>query len=73
VLSGAADPLCTPEQSQSLAQGIAGAEALILEDCAHFPTLEQPELVTRALARWLHSVLDAARRRGDFTGSRCST
>ena len=73
VLSGAADPLCTPEQSQSLAQRIAGAEALILEDCAHFPTLEQPELVTRALARWLHSVLDAGRRRGDFTGSRCST
>lgn len=53
VLSGREDPLCTPEQSQSLADAIAGATLAIVEECAHFPSVEQPQAVTQALIRLL--------------------
>jgi len=53
VLSGREDPLCSPEQSQSLAAQIPGATLVILEECAHFPSLEQPRAVTQALFRLL--------------------
>ena len=52
VLSGRDDPLCTPEQSQSLASQIRGAVLEIVDACAHFPSIEQPEAVTHALVRW---------------------
>lgn len=53
VLSGREDPLCAPELSQSIAAQIPAAHLEILDECAHFPTLEQPAAVTRALQRLL--------------------
>jgi pimeloyl-ACP methyl ester carboxylesterase len=53
VLSGRDDPLCSPEQSQSLAGQIPGALLAIIDDCAHFPTVEQPQAVTGWLTRLL--------------------
>ena len=53
VLSGRQDPLCAPELSQSIAAQIPEARLEILDECAHFPTLEQPAAVTRALVRVL--------------------
>ena len=55
VLSGRDDPLCAPEQSQSLAAQIAGAQLAIIDECAHFPTVEQPQAVTSALAPLLRA------------------
>lgn len=52
VLSGREDTLCTPEQSQALASQIQGAQVEIVEESAHFPSIEQPERVTRALEQW---------------------
>ncbi|HTY95281.1 MAG TPA: alpha/beta fold hydrolase [Steroidobacteraceae bacterium] len=53
VLSGREDPLCTPEQSAALAAQIPGASCVILEVCAHFPSVEQPLAVTRHLSQLL--------------------
>jgi pimeloyl-ACP methyl ester carboxylesterase len=36
-----------------LAQNIPGSELVIIEDAAHFTPLEQREIVTRVLQRWL--------------------
>jgi pimeloyl-ACP methyl ester carboxylesterase len=52
ILSGRDDPLCTPEQSESLAGQIHGAGLDVIDRCAHFPTVEKPERVTRALSDW---------------------
>ncbi len=60
VLSGREDPLCAPEQSQALAAQIAGATLVIVEECAHFPSLEQPRAVTQALTRLLRDQVSAA-------------
>ncbi len=53
VVSGREDALCTPDQSRSLAAEIPQATLQILEDCAHFPTVEQPAAVTDCLLRLL--------------------
>jgi len=55
VLSGREDPLCTPEQSAALAAQIPGALLAIIDECAHFPTVEQPQAVTPWLTRLLRS------------------
>jgi pimeloyl-ACP methyl ester carboxylesterase len=53
VLSGREDPLCAPEQSRALAEQIQGSQLAIIDDCAHFPTVEQPQAVTSWLTRLL--------------------
>jgi len=63
VLSGRDDPLCSPEQSQALASQIKNAAIEIVDGCAHFPSIEQPESVTAALLRW------AAQARGSAPAS----
>jgi len=55
VLSGREDPLCTPEQSQAISAQIAGSQLAILDECAHFPSVEQPQAVTEWLARLLRA------------------
>lgn len=53
VLCGLDDALTPPDLSRETAAGIPGAELVLLEDCGHLATLEQPEQVTAALERWL--------------------
>jgi pimeloyl-ACP methyl ester carboxylesterase len=53
VVSGREDSLCTPDQSLSLAAEIPQARLQILEDCAHFPSVEQPAAVAECLMRLL--------------------
>jgi pimeloyl-ACP methyl ester carboxylesterase len=36
-----------------MAAGIPGAELVLVPECGHLATLEAPEEVTAALARWL--------------------
>lgn len=53
VLAGAEDPATPPEHAHLLAERIAGARLLVLEEAAHLAAVEQPEPVTTAVLRHL--------------------
>jgi len=53
VLVGDADAATPPDLSREIAAGIAGAKLVVVPDCAHLSTLEQPEAVNAALVAWL--------------------
>lgn len=53
VLVGDGDQATPPDASHEIAEGIRGARLVIVPDCGHLSTLEQPEAVTQALAEWL--------------------
>ena len=49
VLVGDGDRLTPPKLSQEMAAGIPGARLVVVPDCGHLSTLEQPQAVTTAL------------------------
>ena len=53
VLVGDADVATPPELNKEIADGISSARLVVVPNCAHLSTLEQPELVNAALAQWL--------------------
>lgn len=53
VLCGALDRLCPVGRHELMHALIPGSHLEIVEDAAHLPTLEQPDTVNAALARWL--------------------
>jgi pimeloyl-ACP methyl ester carboxylesterase len=53
VLVGDADAATPPDLAREIADGIAGANLVVVPDCAHLSTLEQPEAVNAALLAWL--------------------
>ena len=53
VLCGDEDLLCLPELHSEMQQMIDGAELLVVPECGHLSTLEQPQAVNHALQRWL--------------------
>lgn len=53
VLTGREDLWSPPEQHQRMAAAIPDAVLCIVEQCGHMSTLEQPDVVNAALARWL--------------------
>jgi len=53
VLTGDNDELTTPELAREIADGIPGARVVIVPDCGHLSTLEQPAAVNAALSNWL--------------------
>ncbi|WP_434055086.1 MAG: alpha/beta fold hydrolase [Roseibium sp.] len=53
VLSGDGDRLIAPDLSVDIHQLVAGSELVILEECGHLSTLEQPEEVTGKLRAFL--------------------
>jgi pimeloyl-ACP methyl ester carboxylesterase len=53
VLVGDGDMLTPLKLSQEIANGISGAQLVVLPDCGHLSTLERPEAVDSALAEWL--------------------
>lgn len=53
VLVGDADPLTPVEQSQEIAAGIPSARLVVIDECGHGSTLEQPEAVNRQLVEWI--------------------
>jgi pimeloyl-ACP methyl ester carboxylesterase/protein-S-isoprenylcysteine O-methyltransferase Ste14 len=55
VLVGDGDELTPPELSQEIAAGIAGARLVVVPDCGHLSTIEQPAAVNAALADWLRA------------------
>jgi len=55
VMVGDADALTPPAAAKEIAAGIPGARLVIVPDCGHLSTLEQPQAVNQALAEWMMS------------------
>jgi pimeloyl-ACP methyl ester carboxylesterase len=55
VIAGADDQLMPREIHAEQADAIRGAELVIVDDCGHLSSLEQPQRVGAALRRWLTS------------------
>ena len=53
VLVGDSDLLTPPDRSEALAAAIPGARVVVVPECGHASTLEQPEAVNRALIEWI--------------------
>jgi pimeloyl-ACP methyl ester carboxylesterase len=53
VLVGDHDQVTPPELSEEMAAAIPGARLMVVPDCGHGSTLEQPRQVTRALVEWM--------------------
>ncbi len=53
VLTGDSDPLTTPTEAAEMAAAIPGARLVIVPECGHSATLEQPDAVSRALIEWI--------------------
>ena len=53
VVCGREDALTPPALSREIADAIADARLLELEECGHLSSLEQPELINRAFEDWL--------------------
>jgi pimeloyl-ACP methyl ester carboxylesterase len=58
VLVGDSDQITPPDRAREIAAAIGGAQLVVLPECGHVCTLEQPERVTAALNDWLQK-LDA--------------
>jgi pimeloyl-ACP methyl ester carboxylesterase len=53
VLVGEQDRLIPPDRSKEMADAIAGSRLVIVPECGHLSSLEQPQAVTTALVEWL--------------------
>ncbi|HTJ58744.1 MAG TPA: alpha/beta fold hydrolase [Devosiaceae bacterium] len=53
VLVGDSDPLTPPELSEEIAAAIPRARLVVVPQCGHCSTIEQPEAVNRALIEWI--------------------
>ena len=53
ILCGRQDILCPVERHRLMQILIPGSTIQIVEDAGHLPTLEQPQITTAALSRWL--------------------
>ncbi len=53
ILCGAHDGLTPPKKHTFMAELIPGAELQVVENAGHLPTLETPEIVTKALKKWM--------------------
>jgi pimeloyl-ACP methyl ester carboxylesterase len=53
VLVGEQDVLTPPDRAAEMTAGIPRARQIVVPDCGHLSTLEQPQAVTRALTDFL--------------------
>ena len=53
VLVGRQDAATPVADAEEIVQGIVGSTLVVIEDCGHLTTLEQPDMVTTALLNWL--------------------
>jgi pimeloyl-ACP methyl ester carboxylesterase len=54
VLVGDGDEATPPELAREIAGAIGDARLVVIDDCGHLSTLEQPETVTNALVDWMN-------------------
>lgn len=57
VVCGLQDALTPPNLSEEIAQGIRDSRLVLLDDCGHLSTLEQPGPVNEAFETWLEPEL----------------
>lgn len=55
VIGTRSDDSAPPRQSRRLAELIPGARLALIEDCGHFPMIEKPESLSRALLAFLET------------------
>jgi pimeloyl-ACP methyl ester carboxylesterase len=55
VLVGDSDAATPPDLSKEMADAIPGARLVIVKDCGHLSTIEQPAAVNSAMTDWLQS------------------
>jgi pimeloyl-ACP methyl ester carboxylesterase len=53
VLSGRQDSWSPPAAHEEMARCVPGSRLVIIDDCGHMSTLEQPQAVSQALSAWL--------------------
>lgn len=53
IVCGREDALTPVELHEEMAAAIPDSEMIVIEDCGHLSTLEQPQAVTALLRRWL--------------------
>ena len=53
VLAAALDPATPPEHGEIIRSAIPGARLVVVPECGHASTIEQPEAVNRALIEWI--------------------
>jgi pimeloyl-ACP methyl ester carboxylesterase len=53
VIVGDSDPLTPPDRSEEIAAAIPGARLVVIPQCGHESTLEQPDAVNRAMIEWI--------------------
>jgi pimeloyl-ACP methyl ester carboxylesterase len=53
VVVGDRDELTPPELAKEIADGIEGSRLVVVPECGHLSTIEQPEAVNAALIEWL--------------------
>ena len=56
-LWGRHDRFSPPSRAEAYAATVPSARVVVIEDCGHLPTLEQPEATTRAVRTWLEKLL----------------
>lgn len=60
VMCGRQDPVTPLADHEAMAACVAGSKLVVIEDCGHLSTIEQPSAVTDALLRWLRAYAPAA-------------
>ena len=55
VLVGDSDTFTPPDRSKEMAAAIPGARLVLVSECGHASTIEQPDAVNRALVEWITS------------------
>ncbi|WP_203364017.1 alpha/beta hydrolase [Bacillus sp. REN10] len=58
LLVGREDALCTVRMHEEMKREIPHADLVIIEDCGHLSSIEQPETVTKVFRKWLTTELD---------------
>ena len=53
IIGGREDQITPPPVLEELADGIAGAKLVLLEDCGHLAPIERPDEIAEALRAWL--------------------
>lgn len=53
VIVGADDTLTPPDLAREMADGISGAELVVIDDCGHLSTIERPQAVNDAIRSFL--------------------
>jgi pimeloyl-ACP methyl ester carboxylesterase len=56
LLWGRQDQFTGVERAHAIAARVPSARLVVLEECGHLPTLEQPEAATRAAREWLRTI-----------------